>query len=294
MSYQTEPSSRPVPIYPISIVIATLAQTSLLPVLTAIRRGSALPLEILICIPEGSVIPTDLNHIPNTHIIICPKRGQVSQRAHGFSCATQPFVLQLDDDILLAPTTLQQLFNTLISQTQPSVIGPVLSSISSHECLHPYPTGFRSLLENIYQTYIHHLPWGLKRQGRVSSASYCWGIDPATTHQPVSQVDWLPGGCVLSPRDYLITYDFYPCSGKAYAEDLLNSHLRTKLGIKHLSLNTSKAFTDNPKRPLNPSSLFTEYRHRRLIARLLGHNQVLFDIAFIIGLSRSYLRNLFQ
>ena len=55
-------------------------------------------------------------------------------------------------------------------------------------------------------------------------------------------IDWLPGGCILHRRENLIVKNYYPFSGKAYAEDLFHSLLLKEKGV--ILVRSGKAICD--------------------------------------------------
>src|ERR1700753_3022901 len=91
----------------ISVVIATLGGDSLSGTIASLMNGSKPPAEILICIPAAhagkvSALASDVVKIIPTEV-----KGQVKQRAFGFTQAKYPLVMQLDDDILFEKETLK-------------------------------------------------------------------------------------------------------------------------------------------------------------------------------------------
>ena len=100
----------------------------------------------------------------------------------------------------------------------------------------------------------------------------CTSIDPEYFKDNIVGTEWLAGGCVLGFRNELITNNFFPFEGKAYAEDLLNSFLRKKKGINHNVVTPAQAFTDSPPNNLNFKEFFREaYIHFKIMKIMKGN-----------------------
>ena len=71
------------------------------------------------------------------------------------------------------------------------------------------------------------------KQGQVSLSGMPYGVDTddLALHD-VIQTEWLAGGCVMHARQNLILWNFYPFSGKAYAEDIYHSYYLSEKGVK--------------------------------------------------------------
>lgn len=100
--------------FSISVVIPTLGGESLVGTIEQLNRGTLVPKEILICIPEEDAFKVENIHIPNVKIIKTNIRGQVAQRAIGFQFAENQLVMQLDDDILVRKTCLEKMVELIL------------------------------------------------------------------------------------------------------------------------------------------------------------------------------------
>ncbi len=164
----------------------------------------------------------------NVVVVECPQKGQVSQRAFGFSKAKNNLVLQMDDDIHLRPDCLANL-ERCIRRKNAIAVGPKLYDRVTGE--------YRSFLQPFGRplgAFERLLGWVINgregfQAGCISRAGVNIGLPEEFPND--AEVEWLPGGCVLHHRDNLILENYYPFSGKAFAEDLFHSHLLRKKGI---------------------------------------------------------------
>jgi len=102
---------------PISVVIATLGGDVLKTTISHINQGDCVPSEILLCIPETEAAHADcVASVGNILIIKTSCRGQVVQRMVGLGMAAYPYVMQLDDDVILPSDTLKVLYETLLAK----------------------------------------------------------------------------------------------------------------------------------------------------------------------------------
>jgi glycosyltransferase involved in cell wall biosynthesis len=206
---------------------------------------------------------------PNVRILRTSCKGQVAQRAEGFRHCSQPFVLQLDDDINLEQNTLTLLLNNLKLLGQMNVVGPVFFNNLGSMPLSPFPIGIKGFFVNSYYFLFASLPFGRARMGRLSSTCVSASIDPKYFKGDRVGVDWLAGGCVLNYRDDIIVDNFFPFDGKAYAEDGLHSYLRAKKGISHYVVLNAKASIDISSDTFDWHHFVQEMRLRFKIVKIM-------------------------
>lgn len=217
----------------LSVVIATLGGDSLQATIDALNRGSMVPAEILVCIPEQEAPRAASVAGPNVRIVITPCRGQVAQRAAGFRTAVGPLVLQMDDDMLVAPDCVERLVETLASYGPEAAVAPALVDVHSGSPVYRKPD-LPVLLQMFYYRLVNGS--GGYEPGRINRAGDPIGIDPAAspTGQRVHDVEWLPGGCVMHFQPNLVLDNFFPFAGKAFCEDLIHSHHLNRKGVRLL------------------------------------------------------------
>lgn len=213
----------------ISVVIATLGGESLRRTVERLNRGTLIPSEILVCIPEHEACRVTTLGLSNVTVVVTSCRGQVAQRAVGFQRARHEFVLQLDDDILVRPTCLEHLV-ACIGSSKDLAVGPRMYDMKTGKY-----HSFMSPAEDKVSWFQRLLYWVVNgssgyQPGVIGRA----GVNLGVPEEPPNWNDlgWLPGGCVLHRGQNLVPFDFYPFKGKAFAEDLFHSALLKQRGIK--------------------------------------------------------------
>jgi len=253
----------------VSVVIATLGGGRLAKTIEYLNAGSIVPSEILICIPEQYIRKVIGIQGSNIHVLVTKQMGQVAQRAEGLRRAKGVLVMQLDDDVELKINAVQHMAMALGLLGKKNVVGPVYLNNSTKTALSPHPIGLRGVLISLYYYLFGLLPIGEARMGCLSSICVSASIDPNYFSGNVVRAQWLAGGCVLSHREDLILENFYPFKGKAYAEDGLHSHLRSKIGIVHNVVLTAHALIDIPSNALNLREYFREMYVRIKIVQIM-------------------------
>ena len=256
----------------VSAVIATLGGPCLNRTIEHLNKGTVVPHEILICVPEIEALLIDISPFTNVKIIMTPHRGQVAQRAYGFRLSKGDFVLQLDDDVYVRPDCLELLLS-LVASGEAIAAGPKL---------HDSRTGkYRSFLTpvgaklTIYERFIYRFingPAGFQ-PGKVGISGVNMGFPD--TSDDWADVDWLPGGCQLHRNKNLVLDAYYPFPGKAYAEDLFHSVLLRKKGV--MLVRSGKAVCDlnlDSSRYLGLKRQIAEYRsYARAMTVLIRNDQ---------------------
>ncbi|MDA1082351.1 MAG: glycosyltransferase [Gemmatimonadetes bacterium] len=261
-------------IAPVSAVIPTLGGDSLIETISHLNRGTRVPAEILICIPEGFALPEDLP-LSNVRVVRTKIRGQVNQRIVGFQQTTQQLVLQLDDDIWLDEQCLERLVECIQSMPGDSVSPSLLersSGVLSHWMSRPRAD------DGFLRRALFRLINGARgyEAGRISRAGVGMGFSDSEA-EPY-EVEWLPGGCAIHHRHNAVTEPFYPFAGKAYAEDLFHSHaLRRKHArLFHCPLATCRFDSTSSKSSGLGSFLKIHYFRTRALmsfSRLTGRSR---------------------
>lgn len=258
-------------VLPISVVIATLGGDVLKGTIAHLNGGEAVPAEILICIPEAESANADcVTSIDNVHVIKTPCRGQVAQRAVGLTVASQPYVMQFDDDVILPPDTLKVLFETLLAKGQGNVVAPFFRIRPSGEDGTRYVEGFRGFLRNCHASLVCGADFGRKRLGRISPAGIGFGVPMSSEPDCVVESDWLPGGVALCHKDDLITYNYYPFPGKAFSEDLIHSILWRQQGCRLWTVLEVSAMIDVTVESFDWKSVIGRFRAHAYVAELAG------------------------
>lgn len=249
--------------YPLSVVIATLGGDTLAGTIEQLNRGTIVPAEILICIPEEESSRAENLSFGNVRIVKTACRGQVAQRAVGFQQASHEFVLQLDDDLLVDKRCVEHLVNALTAHGGKIAVAPSFVLASSGLSCYREP-GNQTLLGIYY--WLMNGARGY-RPGSITKAGTNVGVDPAVLEQEIVEVEWVPGGCVMHRRNNLILDDFYPFDGKAYCEDLYHSHHLRLKGLKLLVCTAARCALDDAPSSGMSVPAFPGYVRAELIAR---------------------------
>lgn len=254
----------------ISVVIATLGGNSLSVTIESLLNGSKIPNEILICIPVDFVSNVSSLATDVVKIIATEVKGQVKQRAFGFSQTRFPVVLQLDDDILLEKDTLKEMTAQLIYLGKGNVLAPVYYGQHSGLCIHALQNGFA---KNVFDYFICAAPWGVNKMGIVSKIGLNYGVDDTYCTEILKRSEWLPGGCVLSFKEDLVLQDFFPFTGKAYCEDIYHSYFRKLAGTKLWVATRIKVFIEEPEPEFSWAATEKVISIRRYFIKLINGPQ---------------------
>ena len=219
----------PIAVDGITVVIATLGGSSLATTIQSLNSGSVRPAEILVCVPAENVSKVAHLEGGTTTIVKTDFRGQVAQRGAGFQRASNPLVMQLDDDLLLDKFCLERLVATLHVLGRKAAVAPALLDVQTGQSVYKKPVRHGAVLA-IYYWLMNgsrgYVP------GRIDRSGSSIGVDTSVSAAPLRDVEWLAGGCVLHHRENLVLENFWPLPGKAYYEDVVHSSILTGNGIR--------------------------------------------------------------
>jgi len=275
--------------HPLTVVIPTLGGDSLFRTIEIINSGTVVPKEILVCIPKEEAYRVLSYNLENVRVISTNCKGQVQQRAIGFKESKYNYVMQVDDDIELGENSIEIMIKMLNKLGYGSVIGPSFYDPINLVALHKYDFGVLGFLKSLNASFFSAAPWGSKRMGKVTKIGVAYGVDPALSISDMRQVDWLPGGCVLSFKEDLISDFFFPLPGKAFSEDIIHSLLRTSKNIEHYVATRATAKTTVEVESFNLRSFKVELKARLHVVKLLHGNKFRF---FVWCLSQLLVRQL--
>jgi glycosyltransferase involved in cell wall biosynthesis len=258
----TAPNTNPT----LSVVIATLGGDWLQKTIDGLLSGSLVPAEILICIPSGHAHKVE--HLTNkiVKVVATQVKGQVKQRAVGFTKTANDLVLQLDDDILLEQDTLYKLMQWLLQLGKGNVIGPVYYGKNSGICIHTIKTGPGGIIKNLFDSIVCAAKWGTKKIGTVTAIGINYGVDDKLVKQELVRTEWLPGGCVLSYREDLVVDDFFPFEGKAYCEDVIHSYFRRIKGTQLWVASGIKVYIEEPEPEFSRNAVKKSDQYQALLS----------------------------
>jgi hypothetical protein len=249
----------------VSVVIATLGGDFLRKTIDALMSGSLPPREILICIPVEHALKTQHLATEVVKILAIEIRGQVKQRAYGFTQVKHAFVLQLDDDTQVEKDSLRDMVNILQELGPRNAIGPIYYGPRSGVCIHPLQNGF---IKNVFDCVVCAAPWGRKKMGVLTSLGLNYGVDDKHANDRLVETGWLPGACVLAHKNELVTEDYFPFSGKAYCEDIIHSFFKKQKGTRLWVATNIRVYTDEPVSRLDKSIVDKEIPIRRYYVSL--------------------------
>lgn len=215
-------------LYPMTVVMATLGGDTLKGTIETINRGTVVPDEILVCIPENEAYRVQNLSIQNVKVIVTTCRGQVAQRATGFRSSSHDVVMQLDDDLLLDEHCIEHLLETLKMYDPKVAVAPALMDLATGKSAYKKP-GKNRIFQNIYYWLMNGADG--YQPGKVDKAGAGIGIDPEGEDKTLFDVEWLAGGCVMHYRENLEFENFYPFTGKAYFEDIVYSYYLREKGV---------------------------------------------------------------
>lgn len=224
----------------VSIVVPTLGGEQLGETISSVNAGSFVPERILVCIPEGRELQASISGHDNVEIVRTRVSGQVAQRAVGLGMADTPFIVQLDDDILLEQDCLAQLVAAAKRLGANSAVSPAFIKPGSGESL--YRVDSASLVKKCYFRLLN----GKRgfQPGTITRAGTTLGIECLDGDVRDIELEWLPGGCVLHYKANVITDNYFPFPGKAFSEDLYFSLLAAKRGIRLYICTGSRCVVD--------------------------------------------------
>jgi glycosyltransferase involved in cell wall biosynthesis len=276
----------------VSVVIATLGSPDLGKTISSLRNGTLPPKEILICIPEKEAGKAMNLQSDDVRIVVTACRGQVAQRVEGFKQVECDFVLQMDDDVIVSHNLVENLVTVLKSRAEKSVAAPGYFDLKSGNSLHRKP-----IMGASYRTYLFLINGNINYiEGSVTHAGLNFGVDTTLIEQDFLEVEWVPGGCLMHKKENLIVDNFFPFTGKAYCEDLIQSYLLRAKGIKLLISREAQCWTQLDSTYQSFSQLFKqkfdELRKRKYFVRLSGGSLARMYVFFSLNLAYSAVKHL--
>jgi hypothetical protein len=279
----------------ITVVIATLGGDSLASTIKSLNSGSKVPAEILVCIPTENASKVVHLEGGTTRIVKTSFRGQVAQRGAGFVRASNPLVLQLDDDLLLDRFCLERLTEALLSLGPKVAVSPALLDVQTGESVYKKPVKHRAVLSLYY--WLMNGSSGYA-PGKIDLSGSSIGVDPFVSRARFYDVEWLAGGCVLHHKANLVVENFWPLAGKAYYEDVVHSSILTANGLR-LVIDSSarcslKLFSHASLAPMVFfRNLYSDYLGRRYFMRRFSRQSFRIYL-YYSGRILSYLFSRFQ
>lgn len=149
-------------------------------------------------------------------------------------------------------------------------VAPLYCHLSTGHYITQYGRGVAGWLQSLNAFLICGAPWGIKRMGVISPAGIGYGVDKNYCgHDPV-ETQWLPGGCVLCHKEDLVTEDYFPFVGKAYAEDLVHSVLWRRQGVRLWVVPSASCMTSVASMPFSWLSMRQFMMPHVYVVKLMG------------------------
>ncbi len=254
-----------------SVVIPTLGGLALAKTIDLINHGTCVPDEIIVCIPREFVDKVrDIATIGNVKILATEVKGQVCQRVEGFKNVVTKYIIQLDDDMFVHETCFERLIEGVISNEGKVAIAPAMVfEPGGQSCYQHIHTNSHSM------TRIHGKNWF--QSGTITRSGMNIGLNALTENARYSEVEWLPGGCVIHKKENLILFDYFPFTGKAFYEDVIHSIHLQKNGVELLVDREAVAGIDHYEPvPFSHWQPFKDYRkyfkYRKHVVQLSGNS----------------------
>jgi glycosyltransferase involved in cell wall biosynthesis len=272
--------------FPISVVIATLGADVLHPTLALLNSGPQIPAEILLCIPQREAVGLADFEYGNVRVLVTPCKGQVAQRAYGLELASQPIIMQMDDDILIEPSSLQVLLQTLDLLGEGNVVAPLYRHLKSGEYATVYSTGIRGWLSDMYASLICAAPWGRRRMGKVTKAGIGFWLDKDQVGEAPFETEWVPGGCAVCRRNDLVMENYYPYTGQAFTEDLVHSIYWRRKGVRLWAVPTVDCCIQVKPLPFVWHLMWSDLLAHRYVVHLIDGSPFRLYVWFVFSLAK--------
>ena len=280
--------------FPLSVVITTLGGDALIQTLSVMNAWPVIPAEILVCVPETQSNYALKFDAKNIKLVPTPKRGQVQQRAYGLARASQPYVMQLDDDVILDYVSLKSLLEELIRLGPGNVVSPLgWRYLSNGQYMEVSKSGVRAWFQDLYLYLVCGPPLGDKRMGKLSRAGIGFWIDKAKISVDAYETELLPGGCALCHKEDLVLENYYPYDGKAYCEDLMHSIIWRERGKRLWAILNAEATTHVELGRQSYGEIVSNYRAHRHVVNLMKGSQLRLAVWFFVMVVKGYARDKF-
>lgn len=214
------------------------------------------------------VLPINTQFVYNSSavkIIYCKTKGQVAQRSIGIQSVKTDFVLLIDDDITVSENAINAMYDYCTNHENVAV-APVLCNIETRSQI-AKPISKLKLL-------FYRLIFRVKDPGSFNTATIALNyINDGDLS--AKEVQWVPGGLIMMRTEQTLKHDYFlGIEGKAFSEDVLASHLRSKnFNVKHVIIPSITAFTECDKGQFNIPALIQTFNTRLKVARLMGANR---------------------
>ena len=264
----------------LSVVIPTLGGIQLKDTIAALQNSSIQPMEIILCMPDSNELLVDIELFDNIKIIRTKKKAQVYQRVTGFIAAKGDFVLQLDDRVIVKNDAIEKLVYCLKGLDEKSAVTATMLKEGTDQSAYSRKNNniIRKLSDWILNGKIGYKP------GFITLSGLAFGFNFIDKTQDKIETEWLPGGCILHRSENLITQDYFPFVGKAYAEDLIHSHLLRESGVKLYVCNNAIIYLRVIPYPDSIIELYRQYRATKYFVSLQRKRFLRLNLIYVLRL----------
>tara|TARA_B100001029_G_C15039459_1_gene442527 strand:+ start:707 stop:1561 length:855 start_codon:yes stop_codon:yes gene_type:complete len=274
----------------LTVVIPTLGKKNMLDTLKILNSNKFIK-EIIISLPNNSIINNYHKHFKKVKVIYSRLRGQVYQRISAYNFITTKYILYIDDDIIFDRNLVKNLFYSKLKKGHKSVIAPIYYDKQNKKKIHPLKGNLIFSIKKLIHFFLFNVSMGASRMGKISLAGSCYGVDGDFIFKNPLKTNWLPGGCFIISKEHMIKYNYYNCSGKAYCEDLILSSLLIKNNIKLYVEKNAKVFTDPPTKIKKTQDLIDYLNGHKIYCRQAKLKNLRVKIWRFIFLLRLKLKN---
>ena len=225
----------------ISVVIATIGRASLFKTLQSISQSSIIPSEILIVIPEKNLNKIHfINNFDNLNLkkIITKESNQVVQRINGFNSCKSPYVLQLDDDVIIEENTIEKLLNFSLENDNTAVAPRYKNNLKISK-IYRKP-------DNLLLKFYHWIINGSRGYSPGSISLSGFNYSDENSDENFKEQEWLSGGAILHQKKNLILNNYFMFNySKCYCEDILHSLKLRENKVRLFKLYTASISTES-------------------------------------------------
>ena len=184
--------------------------------------------------PKNFKLKSNYDSIKKVKIIYSKIKGQVKQRMSAYKFIKTNNIIYMDDDLIIDNNLVNNLLKMKIQKGPRSVIAPIYFEKKNNTKIHPLTGDYLFKLKKIIHFFLFGTPTNSKRMGTVSLAGSCYGVDRDFVNKNPFKTSWIPGGCFIISKKYMINFDYFKSNGKAFCEDLILSHLLKKKKLTYM------------------------------------------------------------
>ena len=201
----------------ISVVIPTLGRFNKKNLnFQILKNTEKIKFEVIFSVPKENYSKLyKLIKYKNVKVVSSNHHNQVRQRLEAIKVAKYSYILQLDDDIQLEEKFLTKIYMSSKKIKGNFCLSPILRDNFTKKIIYKEVKALRRLLYLLlFQMDI------TKNHGKISNFGLAFDFSPHL--KKLQRVEWLPGGCMLTKKNYYKKYNvkIFHNYKKAYYEDV--------------------------------------------------------------------------